>query len=152
MSLAPSVLLTLSLGVLGEGEKEAAHGVGSSPREPSKDGGKREKAIGGEGGEDSDERKTCRAEEDGDGADRADQKTCGRHGTDRYVPGNLQWNVRRYLCGTTIHHCSISDHRSLPELKRLPGLKLSGQAFADIVMVFEFLHNFGETLGFGELP
>lgn len=43
----------------------------------------------------------------------------------------------------------FSDHRPLPELKRLPGLKLSGQAFADIVMVFEFLHNFGETLGFG---
>lgn len=44
----------------------------------------------------------------------------------------------------------FADHRSLPELKRIPGLKLSGQAFADIVMVFEFLHNFGETLGFGE--
>lgn len=43
-----------------------------------------------------------------------------------------------------------TDHRPLPELKKLPGLKLSGQAFADIVMVFEFLHNFGETLGFGE--
>lgn len=42
------------------------------------------------------------------------------------------------------------DHRPLPEVKRIPGLKLSGQAFADIVMVFEFLHNFGETLGFGE--
>lgn len=27
-------------------------------------------------------------------------------------------------------------------------MKLSGQAFADTLMVFEFLHNFGETLGF----
>nr|CAD7429548.1 unnamed protein product [Timema monikensis] len=40
------------------------------------------------------------------------------------------------------------DHRPLPTLNRIPGLKLSGQAFADTLMVFEFLHNFGETLGF----
>lgn len=44
----------------------------------------------------------------------------------------------------------ITDHRPLPKIQRLPGLRLSGQAFSDIVMVFEFLHNFGETLGFGE--
>jgi hypothetical protein len=43
-----------------------------------------------------------------------------------------------------------TDHKALPTLNRIPGLKLSGQAFADTVMVFEFLHNFGETLGFGE--
>ncbi|XP_072752486.1 bromodomain adjacent to zinc finger domain protein 2B isoform X9 [Anoplolepis gracilipes] len=47
-----------------------------------------------------------------------------------------------------VEDMELTDHRSLPELKRIPGLKLSGQAFADIVMVFEFLHNFGETLGF----
>ncbi|XP_076298131.1 bromodomain adjacent to zinc finger domain protein 2B isoform X20 [Lasioglossum baleicum] len=47
-----------------------------------------------------------------------------------------------------VEDMELTDHRSLPELKRLPGLKLSGQAFSDIVMVFEFLHNFGETLGF----
>ncbi|XP_068975353.1 bromodomain adjacent to zinc finger domain protein 2B-like isoform X14 [Bombus flavifrons] len=47
-----------------------------------------------------------------------------------------------------VEDMELTDHRPLPELKRLPGLKLSGQAFADIVMVFEFLHNFGETLGF----
>jgi hypothetical protein len=45
---------------------------------------------------------------------------------------------------------SLTDHKSLPTLNRIPGLKLSGQAFADTLMVFEFLHNFGETLGFGE--
>jgi hypothetical protein len=45
---------------------------------------------------------------------------------------------------------SFTDHKSLPTLNRIPGLKLSGQAFADTLMVFEFLHNFGETLGFGE--
>ncbi|XP_050447882.1 bromodomain adjacent to zinc finger domain protein 2B-like isoform X11 [Cataglyphis hispanica] len=47
-----------------------------------------------------------------------------------------------------VEDMELTDHRSLPELKRIPGLKLPGQAFADIVMVFEFLHNFGETLGF----
>ncbi|XP_035743959.1 bromodomain adjacent to zinc finger domain protein 2B-like isoform X8 [Vespa mandarinia] len=47
-----------------------------------------------------------------------------------------------------VEDMELTDHRALPEIKRIPGLKLSGQAFADIVMVFEFLHNFGETLGF----
>ncbi|KAG5873343.1 hypothetical protein JTB14_032316 [Gonioctena quinquepunctata] len=40
------------------------------------------------------------------------------------------------------------DPTPLPKYERIPGLKLSGKAFADIIMVFEFLHNFGETLGF----
>lgn len=48
------------------------------------------------------------------------------------------------------HFLFFTDQKPLPKLNRIPGLKLSGQAFADIVMVFEFLHNFGETLGFGE--
>lgn len=43
----------------------------------------------------------------------------------------------------------IPNQKELPELERLPGLKLTGQALADLLMVFEFLHNFGETLGFG---
>ncbi|XP_070522290.1 bromodomain adjacent to zinc finger domain protein 2B isoform X12 [Cardiocondyla obscurior] len=47
-----------------------------------------------------------------------------------------------------VEDMELTDHRPLPEIKRIPGLKLPGQAFADIVMVFEFLHNFGETLGF----
>ena len=45
---------------------------------------------------------------------------------------------------------SLSDHKDLPELKRISNLKLSGEAFANTLMVYEFLHNFGETLGFGE--
>lgn len=49
-----------------------------------------------------------------------------------------------------VEDTELTDHKPLPELKRVPGLKLSGEAFADLVMVFEFLHNFGETLGFGE--
>jgi hypothetical protein len=32
----------------------------------------------------------------------------------------------------------------------VPGLRLCGEAFANLLMVFEFLHNFGETLGFGK--
>lgn len=44
----------------------------------------------------------------------------------------------------------LSDHKLMPELMRLPGLKLTGNALADLLMVFEFLHNFGETLGFGK--
>ncbi|GJQ86804.1 hypothetical protein Trydic_g5593 [Trypoxylus dichotomus] len=36
----------------------------------------------------------------------------------------------------------------LPEYERISGIKLPGKAFADVLMVFEFLHNFGETLGF----
>ncbi|XP_025834875.1 uncharacterized protein LOC108740196 isoform X2 [Agrilus planipennis] len=40
------------------------------------------------------------------------------------------------------------DHKPLPEYNRILGLKLSGKAFSDMLMVFEFLHNFGETLGF----
>lgn len=40
------------------------------------------------------------------------------------------------------------DQKPLPEFSRIPGLKLPGKAFADVLMVFEFLHNFGETLGF----
>ncbi|KAJ6644557.1 Bromodomain adjacent to zinc finger domain protein 2B, partial [Pseudolycoriella hygida] len=42
----------------------------------------------------------------------------------------------------------IANQKDLPELQRLSGLKLTGQALSDLLMVFEFLHNFGETLGF----
>lgn len=47
-----------------------------------------------------------------------------------------------------VEDMELTDHKPLPTLNRIPGLKLSGQAFADTLMVFEFLHNFGETLGF----
>ena len=45
---------------------------------------------------------------------------------------------------------SLGDHKDLPEFTRIPNLKLSGEAFANTLMVYEFLHNFGETLGFGK--
>lgn len=43
----------------------------------------------------------------------------------------------------------IINQKEFPTLERLPGLKLTGKALSDLLMVFEFLHNFGETLGFG---
>ena len=45
---------------------------------------------------------------------------------------------------------ALQESKPLPELPRIEKLKLSGEAFANILMVFEFLHNFGETLGFGK--
>lgn len=39
------------------------------------------------------------------------------------------------------------DQKPLPDYDRIPGLKLPGKAFANVLMIFEFLHNFGETLG-----
>ena len=43
---------------------------------------------------------------------------------------------------------SLTDHKALPDIPRIANLKLAGQAFADILMLYEFLHTFGETLGF----
>ena len=44
----------------------------------------------------------------------------------------------------------LDEAKPLPELERIENLRLSGEAFANVLMIFEFLHNFGETLGFGE--
>lgn len=44
----------------------------------------------------------------------------------------------------------LDEAAPLPDIKRIDNLRLSGEAFANVLMVFEFLHNFGETLGFGE--
>lgn len=44
----------------------------------------------------------------------------------------------------------IRNKIEIPALPRIGGLKLAGQGFADLLMSFEFLHNFGETLGFGK--
>ena len=135
------------MNTLGERTKETAHGVGSSVRKSTKNGGKREETVRGESRENSDEGEASWTEEGWDGTDRTDQKACRGHGTNGYVSAKLLF--LDYRVSVTQGTSLFSDHRPLPELKRLPGLKLSGQAFADIVMVFEFLHNFGETLGFG---
>lgn len=39
----------------------------------------------------------------------------------------------------------------LPELTRVKDLKISGNAFADLCMVQEFLHNFGAALDIGRI-
>ena len=43
---------------------------------------------------------------------------------------------------------ALTDHRPLADVPRIGQLKLAGQAFADMLMLYEFLHTFGETLGF----
>ena len=47
-----------------------------------------------------------------------------------------------------VEDMSLNTHQDLPELERIPGMSLSGEAFANVLMVHEFLNNFGETLGF----
>ena len=47
-----------------------------------------------------------------------------------------------------IEDMSLDDHKEMPELKRIQGLRLSGEAFANTLMIYEFLHNFGDCLGF----
>jgi len=42
----------------------------------------------------------------------------------------------------------LDEAKPLPEIERIENLRLSGEAFANVLMIFEFLHNFGETLGF----
>ncbi|KAK2851651.1 hypothetical protein Q5P01_007927 [Channa striata] len=41
----------------------------------------------------------------------------------------------------------LTDHKPLPELSRIPGLVLSGTAFAHCVAVVEFLHGYGKVIG-----
>lgn len=41
----------------------------------------------------------------------------------------------------------LKNHKPLATLNRIPGLKLPGKAFADLLMSYEFLFNFGETVG-----
>uniref|UniRef100_A0A087Y1P6 Bromodomain adjacent to zinc finger domain, 2A n=1 Tax=Poecilia formosa TaxID=48698 RepID=A0A087Y1P6_POEFO len=41
----------------------------------------------------------------------------------------------------------LTDHKPLPELSRVPGLVLSGTAFAHCLAVVEFLHGYGKIIG-----
>lgn len=45
---------------------------------------------------------------------------------------------------------SIFFLQVLPELARVLGLQTPGGAFADLLMVQEFVHNFGEALDLGK--
>ncbi|XP_077993528.1 bromodomain adjacent to zinc finger domain protein 2B-like isoform X2 [Glandiceps talaboti] len=46
-----------------------------------------------------------------------------------------------------IEDLKLRDIKPLPTMDRLKGVKLPNNAFADCLMVLEFLHNFGESLG-----
>uniref|UniRef100_A0A3Q3NGZ9 Bromodomain adjacent to zinc finger domain, 2A n=1 Tax=Mastacembelus armatus TaxID=205130 RepID=A0A3Q3NGZ9_9TELE len=41
----------------------------------------------------------------------------------------------------------LTDHKPLPELSRIPGVVLSGTAFAHCLAVVEFLHGYGKIIG-----
>ncbi|XP_040905153.1 bromodomain adjacent to zinc finger domain protein 2A [Toxotes jaculatrix] len=41
----------------------------------------------------------------------------------------------------------LTDHKPLPELSRIPGVVLSGTAFAHCLAVVEFLHGYGKLIG-----
>lgn len=44
----------------------------------------------------------------------------------------------------------LTDHQPLPDIPPVAEMRLPPEAFGNVLMIFEFLHNFGETLGFGE--
>ncbi|XP_035814435.2 bromodomain adjacent to zinc finger domain protein 2A isoform X1 [Amphiprion ocellaris] len=41
----------------------------------------------------------------------------------------------------------LTDHKPLPELSRIPGVVLSGKAFAHCLALVEFLHGYGKIIG-----
>ncbi len=49
---------------------------------------------------------------------------------------------------------ALLDHKQFPDVPRIAHLKLARKAFADVLMLYKFLHTLGETLGFdmGSLP
>ncbi|XP_078581678.1 bromodomain adjacent to zinc finger domain protein 2B-like isoform X9 [Branchiostoma floridae x Branchiostoma japonicum] len=49
-----------------------------------------------------------------------------------------------------VEDMQLKEAKPLPTLKRIPGMQLPGNAFADCMMVFEFLHNFGSVLDMDE--
>lgn len=49
-----------------------------------------------------------------------------------------------------IEDMEIKDIKEMPDLPRIEGLCLPGKAFADALMVIEFMHNFGKALGISE--
>uniref|UniRef100_A0A665THP2 Bromodomain adjacent to zinc finger domain, 2A n=1 Tax=Echeneis naucrates TaxID=173247 RepID=A0A665THP2_ECHNA len=46
-----------------------------------------------------------------------------------------------------IEDMCLTDHKPLPELSRIPGVVLSGTAFAHCLAVVEFLHSYGKVIG-----
>ena len=50
---------------------------------------------------------------------------------------------------TAMEDMSVPDQQPLPDLDRLTGVELNGEAFANCLMVVEFCHNFKDALNFG---
>ena len=53
------------------------------------------------------------------------------------------------LMKTAMEDMSVPDQQPLPDLDRLTGVELNGEAFANCLMVVEFCHNFKDALNFG---
>lgn len=75
------------------------------------------------------------------------QATRERRLEQRRIEMEILTELRKPCDDMELNH---GENNDLPKFERIPGMKLSGQAFSDVIMVFEFLHNFGETLGFGK--
>ncbi|XP_034051202.1 bromodomain adjacent to zinc finger domain protein 2B isoform X3 [Thalassophryne amazonica] len=58
----------------------------------------------------------------------------------------LELEIARELKKPNEDMC-LSDHKSLPEFSRIPGLILPGRAVADCLMLMQFLRGFGKVLG-----
>lgn len=65
----------------------------------------------------------------------------------KYKKRRLELEIMREL-KRPIEDMLLKRSTPLPKLSRIPGLKLPTQVFGNLLMVYEFLHNFGETLGF----
>ena len=54
------------------------------------------------------------------------------------------------LMKTAMEDMSVPDQGALPQVERLTGVQLNGEAFANCLMVVEFCHNFKDALNFGQ--
>ena len=48
-----------------------------------------------------------------------------------------------------IDDMALNDAHPLPELPRVKNLSISGEAYADLLMVQEFVHSFGHVMDIG---
>ncbi|XP_042225949.1 bromodomain adjacent to zinc finger domain protein 2B-like isoform X5 [Homarus americanus] len=79
---------------------------------------------------------------------REEMKEEKRANRERKREERLQARELNQLMKEVKEDMELTDHIPLPDAPRLEGLRLPPEAFGNILMVFEFLHNFGETLGF----
>lgn len=79
---------------------------------------------------------------------REEMKEEKRANRERKREERLQARELNQLMKEVKEDMELTDHVPLPDVPRLEGLRLPPEAFGNILMVFEFLHTFGETLGF----